>query len=143
MKRLSKISPRLEELCDKIIDPILSIPPWSLGYPSSLAQSSYYPDSNTITKDEIRAVSEALASQSIYPENTRIRKVGLPNDTIFEVLTASANSGTSPRKISLSHSRGTIRIIYGDHAEEMGKICQCLEDASKYAANNNQKLFLS
>jgi dipeptidyl-peptidase-3 len=143
LERLSKKSPKLESLCEKIAAPILSIPPWSLGYPSNSAQSSYYPDSVTITKDEIRAVSQSLGDHSIYPENTRIRKIVEAGKPVFEILTASARTEVEIKEWELPELQATVRFKYGDHAKEMTKICECLAKASEFAANENQRLFIA
>lgn len=57
-----------------------------LGYPSAGHVSTYYPDSPSITKEEIAGVSDFLEGKGLLPENTRIRKT----DDGFEVLIASA-----------------------------------------------------
>ncbi|KAJ3553333.1 hypothetical protein NPX13_g10908 [Xylaria arbuscula] len=83
-------SSRLGELYAEIAEPIYSVPPYSLGYPSTVTQSSYYPGNHHMTKEEISAVSKVLEERSIFPENTRIRKCD--NGTDFEVLIASVES---------------------------------------------------
>jgi dipeptidyl-peptidase III len=37
----------------------------------------------------------------------------------------------------------TLRILKGDHSEELEKICSSMAEARKHAANENQRLFLS
>lgn len=41
LQRLSSISQKTKESLDKIIGPLLAVPPFSLGYPGKSAQSAY------------------------------------------------------------------------------------------------------
>jgi dipeptidyl-peptidase-3 len=43
LKTLAARSPKLKKLYDEIAEEMFSIPPFSLGHPSDLAQSAYYP----------------------------------------------------------------------------------------------------
>lgn len=65
-------------------------PPFSLGYPSETAQSSYYPG-NDIREEDVMMVSKVLEQNSIFPENTRLQKAD--DGTGFEVLLASVEGG--------------------------------------------------
>jgi len=114
-----------------------------LGYPGDFAQSAYYPGPGIISKDEIAVVSQAMEDNSLFPENTRIRKAkstGTPN---FEVLQASVEQDELDHALSLPGSEGIVRIIRGDHAHELARICSSLAEASKFAANDNQRSFIS
>ena len=143
LTKLAAKSLKLKKLHEEIAEPILSTPPFSLGYPGDLAQSAYYPGLCIISKDEIAVVSRALEDRSIFPENTRIRKVKSNGLSVFEVLQASTEKDVTPQEISLPGSKGTVRIIRQDHSEELAHICSSLAEASKYAANENQTSFLS
>ena len=134
MAKLARVSPRLKALHDDIVTPMIAKPPFSLGFPSDLAQSAYYPGDQRIIKDEIALVSQALEDRSIYPENTRIRKIQSLGQPIFEVLQASVRQNSSIQEFSLRDSKGTVRIICGDHAKELDLICRSLAEASEYAS---------
>lgn len=143
MKKLAALTPKLKKLYDDIAEPILSTPPFSLGYPGDFSQSAYYPGPCVISVDEIALVSRALEDNLVFPENTRIRKVesiGLP---VFEVLQASIEKDVTAQEIVLPDLKGVMRIIRQDHSEELAQICVSLVEASKYAANENQKTFIS
>lgn len=134
MAKLAEVSPRLKAIHNDIVTPMMARPPFSLGFPSDLAQSAYYPGDHRMSKDEIALVSRALEDQSIYPENTRIRKVHSLEHPIFEVLQASVQQDDFAQEFSLRDSDGTLRIIRGDHAKELDLICHSLAEASKHAS---------
>lgn len=134
MAKLAGVSPRLKALHDDIAAPMMAQPPFSLGFPSDLAQSAYYPGEQWISKDEIALVSQALEDQSIYPENTRIQKVQSSRGPTFEVFQASVQRDVSPPEFSLRDSKGTLRLVRGDHAKELDLICRSLAEASKHAS---------
>lgn len=134
MAKLVGVSPRLKALHEDIVIPMMAKPPFSLGFPSDLAQSAYYPGNQLMNKDEIALVSQVLEDRSIYPENTRIQKLQTLEQPIFEVLQASVHKDNSAQEFSLGDSKGTLRIIRGDHAKELDLICLSLAEASKYAS---------
>lgn len=123
---------------------MISTPPFSLGFPGSLTQSAYYPGPATISKEEVAIVSKALEERLVFPENTRIRKIiSKSGVTDFEVLKASIEKGSSSEEFTLPDSGATVRVIGGDHSEELNQINSCLAKASTYAANEAQKRFIS
>lgn len=79
----------------------------------------------------------------IFPENTRIRKVASSPTPIFEVLQASIEKDTQIQDFVLPGSSGLVRLVRGDHSEELECICSALSQASDHAANDTQKLFIS
>ncbi|KAH8813356.1 peptidase family M49-domain-containing protein [Xylogone sp. PMI_703] len=133
----------ISSLCDVISEQMLSIPPFSLGYPGIASQSAYYPSEIPITAGEIDIVSRALEERSIYPENTRIRKTNPQGAIVYDILQASVDTDTEPLQFQLENSTNIIRIIRGDHSKELQEICNALNEASKYAANDTQRKFLS
>ncbi len=120
-----------------------TIPPYGLGFPSDTAQSAYYPGDTAITRDEIAAVSRSLEEYSIFPENTRIRKVSSPKEHTFEVLRASVEHDTEPSVLDIPSLGATMKVIAGDHSEELARICASLSEAKRYVANEKQEHFLS
>ena len=118
-----------------------------LGYPDQGHLSNYYPDSPTITKDEIDAVGTYLSAKEVLPENTRLRK--LPNGN-FELLIASgidnpplndidSAGGAIEFQLDGSLQGRRLRLVYGDHREEMAKIALHMKQASLAAADDRQK----
>jgi dipeptidyl-peptidase III len=140
--RVSSISSVATELYRQLADSILVEQPSSLGFPSDVAQSSYYLGDLRISREEIAAVSKTLEENSIYPENTRIRKTILRDKVVFDVLQGSAIVDREFRELQGPNSI-VIHIIRGDHSRELNLICDCLEAARKYAANSRQEKIIS
>ncbi|KAI0545209.1 dipeptidyl peptidase III [Xylaria curta] len=122
---------------ETIIEPMISGPPFVLGYPSECAQSTYYPGDEKITKEEISLVSKVLENHGIEPENTRLQKVVAEGHPIFEVLQASTNDQFLEQWDRVD-GLGTVRIRGGDHASELTKVCQSLRRAREYTENETQ-----
>lgn len=139
LRRLASKSPKLLELFDKISLSIISIPPYGLGYPSDITQSAYYMGSG-ITEHDIQMVSKVLERNSIFPENTRIRKAEKSGD--FEVLLASVEHTDLDRSFRLPDGKGIVTLMRGDHSSHLERVCAELSEAVKYAANDRQRAFL-
>lgn len=69
---LTSKSPRAKRLANDCLDSMFSSRPGILGYPSSAAQSTYYP--NPIAVQEVQMVSDMMVQNGIGVENTRIVK---------------------------------------------------------------------
>lgn len=143
LAKLSKKSPKLEVLYERISSAITTVPPYGLGFPSDTAQSTYYLGDSVITQNEIAAISRWLEEHSILPENTRIQKLSCPKAHTFEVLQASIEQDAEPAEFELPALSTTIKVKRGDHSEQLVKICASLSQAKNYAANEKQELFLS
>ncbi|KAJ5403815.1 Dipeptidyl-peptidase 3 [Penicillium cosmopolitanum] len=102
-----------------------------LGYPASGHMTTYYPDSPSITKDEITAVGDLMEKKGLALENTRLRKTSSGD---FELLIASGLEGSLKGK--------TLRLVFGDYLEEMAKVAHSIKRAELNAANDNQKRML-
>ncbi|KAI2623210.1 dipeptidyl peptidase III [Hypoxylon sp. NC1633] len=139
LKKLASKSSKLSKIYAEIQDSITSIPPFTLGYPGTLAQSSYYPG-EPLGKEEIALVSKHLDAHSIFPENTRVRKTV---DGTFEVLQASVASVEPAVPLDAPQSTARVSLVRGDHAEELKKVCENLSNAAKFAANDCQRKYLA
>ena len=120
---------------------MFSIPSYGLGFPNEQAQSAYYPEGD-ITKDEVAQVSRALEERSVYPENTRIRKIRDGPTVRYQVLQASVETTKVTEEINLVTGE-TIEIVRGDHAAKLAEICSCLSEAAEFANNDTQRMYLS
>ncbi|KAL9113509.1 MAG: hypothetical protein Q9187_007602 [Circinaria calcarea] len=140
LRRICTRSTKATELYNAVSEPMYARRPSSLGFPSKVAQSSYYPGDLCLTRQEIDQVSKELEVASIYPENTRITKVNANGKTIYNVLQASVekNDGHS-QKISSQDSSISLYLLRGDHSEELSRVCSSLEKAKQYAANGLQR----
>lgn len=114
------------------------------GYPGHM--STYYPDSPSITKEEITLVGDFLDQRRLLPENTRLRKTEKGD---FEVLIASAVKSPPAEARDLGDvtqweldgqlNGKTVSLIFGDHIEEMAKIALNIKKAEQEAANEIQR----
>ncbi|KAL6695360.1 peptidase family M49 domain-containing protein [Trichoderma pleuroticola] len=139
--KLAGVSPKTKAGLDKIIDRLLAVPPFSLGYPGKSAQSGYYPTEEPITRDDIAKVSDIMNKKSIGPENIRVRKILKDGKPVLQLLQASAE--THLPKNDDNELVDGIFLVRGDHSEELAKICSDLEMAKKYAGNDKQTEFLT
>lgn len=134
LQKIAAIFPEAKDGLERIIEPLLAVPPFSLGYPSNNAQSAYYPGAEPISQQEIAKVSEIMEQRSIGLENTRIRKLVEDGKPIYQLLQASAETGTS-NNTSQELTDGTF-LVKGDHAEELLQVCLALEKAQEYVSNS-------
>lgn len=115
-----------------------------LGYPDQGHVTAYYPDSASITKQEIAAVSDFFESKKLLPENTRMRKTTSGD---FEILIASAQHDPSQSSRDLPQSSYDLSgelsgkkasLVYGGYSDSMQKVAAALDKAKEYAANETQ-----
>ncbi|KAK8115951.1 hypothetical protein PG984_012453 [Apiospora sp. TS-2023a] len=139
---LAARSPYLNTLYAEFKDAIFAVPPFSLGFPGERAQSEYYPGPFVVTKEDAEYVSRYMDAQKIYPENTRLRK---RNDGSLEILQAAVLSGVTMlhEGQSASSSAPSVKLLRGDHVRELETICEHLQKAAEYAANDTQRKFLA
>ncbi|KAL1882739.1 hypothetical protein VTK73DRAFT_1259 [Phialemonium thermophilum] len=118
-----------------------------LGFVDDGHMTTYYPDSPSITKDEIGAVASWMQEKGLLPENTRLRKTKENN---FELLIASARSsppeegGDIGKETEFTIQDGpfqgrTILLVYGDHAHEMKAAAEFVRKAADNAENETQR----
>lgn len=121
----------------------MTVPPFSLGFPSQVAQSMYYPceDEVKLTRDEIEEVSRAMELHGVYPENTRITRSrnGTKKSTFLVLQASSGNPYLNERTFPLEEGESEIILKPGDHAAELSKICDELQQAQEFAANDIQR----
>ena len=121
-----------------------------LGYPEGGHLTTYYPDSPNITKDEITAIGDHMESVGLPLENTRLRKTSSGD---FELLIASGVTHPPARDRDLGETDSweldgnlkgkKLRLVFGDHQEEMAKIAHSIKQASLNSANDTQKKMLN
>ncbi|KID94054.1 dipeptidyl peptidase III, partial [Metarhizium majus ARSEF 297] len=143
LRKMAGISPDAATALDKIIDPLLSNSPFSLGFPDGNSQSNYYPGEEQITKEDIAAVAKVMEKHSIEPENTRVLKITDGTKPTFEILQASAVTSTITDHLDGDELETTIRVKRGDHATDMSNICSALAEAVKHATSAKQASLLS
>ncbi|EKJ79605.1 hypothetical protein FPSE_00290 [Fusarium pseudograminearum CS3096] len=131
-------SPTAPDLLERVIEPMLSGPPYVLGYPSERAQSAYYPGDEKISKEEISSVSKAMEEHKIEPENTRLQKVMVAGRAEFRILQASTDNFPKKHLCDIN-GLGSIYIQSGDHVAELGQVCDALNKAKDYTENDIQR----
>lgn len=117
-----------------------------LGYPEDGHMTTYYPDSPTITKEEITLIGDFLEKKKLLLENTRLRKT---KNGDFELLIASAQKDPAGSDRDVGDVSGwplegklegkNLALVYGDYTEELAKISESAKQASMVAANDTQK----
>ncbi len=113
-----------------------------LGYPESGHMTTYYPDSPDITKEEIGAIGDFLEKKKLLLENTRLQKTESGD---FELLIASGVTSPPAADKDLGDveefelegklRRKKLKLVFGDHLEEMARIAVEMKRAGKEAAN--------
>ncbi|KAI9887412.1 MAG: hypothetical protein M1823_000749 [Watsoniomyces obsoletus] len=116
-----------------------------LGYIDDGHVSQYYPDSPTITKEDIISIGEFVGARGLALYNTRLRKT-LEGD--FDLLIASVDTAPPADGGDMGPQtewelEGTLkgkklRLVYGDHSQELEYISRAIEGAQKHAANETQ-----
>ena len=89
-------------------------------------------------------VSDMMVQSSIGVENTRIVKnpqADYEMEHTFDILQASVEKDSEPRLIGrLQSGLGVqVRLLRGDHCQELGRVNEALAEATKYCANEAQK----
>jgi len=117
-----------------------------LGFVDDGHQTTYYPESPSISKDEITAVAKWMGDKGLLPENTRLRKT---QDGIFEILIASAVTEVPTEGSDIGKEteyaledgplKGkTVKLVFGDYASEMAAITGYIQKAAENAENETQ-----
>ncbi|OJD38748.1 dipeptidyl peptidase iii [Diplodia corticola] len=150
LKALATLTPESLQQYERFKDDIFadkSVESMHLGYPDAGHLSTYYPDSPSITKDEITTISDFLESKRLLPENTRVRKT----KDGFEVLIASSLSSPSKDQRDIPESEWELdgklkgkklKLVFGDYSKEMATIADAIKKARQYASNDTEKSML-
>ncbi|KAM3477702.1 hypothetical protein MY5147_002552 [Beauveria neobassiana] len=121
-----------------IMQPLLAVPPFGLGYSTDNAASAYYPGTERISHEKAAKVSKVMAAHAIEPENTRLQKFVVGGKPLYHVLQASVETDERPQRLA-----NDVYLVRGDHAKELRSVVSSLGEASKYVANDKQSAFLS
>ncbi|EXJ71740.1 uncharacterized protein A1O5_05549 [Cladophialophora psammophila CBS 110553] len=133
---MASISIDADTTIQKVIDPMLSIPLFSLSFPDDKNQSNLYPREAPITESENSAISMLMSQLSSKPENTRIPKITTGSRLAFEIILTSADTFVV-NYLPSSDLKADVRTVAGDHAA-MSKICADFEAAVPHVANQRQ-----
>lgn len=142
LQKLSAASETTRRLLKQLNPSIFTSQPSTLGLPGSNAQSTYYKTSVPITREEVTEITDVLVKSGIDPENTRIVRTTTGHHVTVNVLQGSVEQDPTPKIISDSPDR-TIRLVRGDHSEELQRICKFLEKASDHTEDTTKRLYIS
>lgn len=142
LRKIASISLAATAALEKVIEPMLSTTPTTLG----LSDSTYYLGDAKITRDEIAAIARTMERHAFEPENTRVRKRMDEKKVVYVILQASAQSnaaledhlkGSAIPIMVLQQSDGdqqlndaTIRLERGDHRRRCPKSVNILSRPS-------------
>ncbi|KAF1738926.1 putative dipeptidyl peptidase 3 [Beauveria bassiana] len=138
LQKVATISAAATERLSTIMQPLLAVPPFGLGYSTDNAASAYYPGTERISHEEVAKVSKVMAAHAIEPENTRLQKFVVGEKPLYHVLQASVETDERPQRLA-----NDVYLVRGDHAKELRSVVSSLGEASKYVANDKQSAFLS
>lgn len=88
-------------------------------------------------------ISRVMEQHRIYPENTRVMKIETEDTLAYDILQASVETDTEPKILSNNIFDARVRLVRGDHANELSQICKHLAEAAKYAASPRQQIIIS
>lgn len=110
-----------------------------LGLGEDKGVSAYY--SSNVTMDDAKLVGRFMEARKLSPYNTRLFKL---EDGSFELRQASAEGGPAPGfEEPVEFEGAVIRVVRGDHGALMARAADNLEQAAKYAANDEQRAMLA
>lgn len=116
-----------------------------LGYPEGGHMTTYYPDSNSITKEEITLIGSFLEKKGLLLENTRLRKTSTGD---FQLLIASGLESPSSTDWDVDANEWNLEdklqgkkltLVFGDHHKELAEIAESIKQAGLNADNDIQK----
>ncbi|KAJ5690133.1 hypothetical protein N7462_004525 [Penicillium macrosclerotiorum] len=128
-------------LWEQIQGLMFQLPPFGLGPPGKLTQSSYYPGmEERFFHEDTLLVSGIMNELSILPENTRLMRVtGAEGIETLDILQASENENIlTCNHTNTAFANKTIRLKTGDHARELLQINVYLRKALDYVSNSSQ-----
>lgn len=118
------ISPAALDLCKQCAPAICASTPSHLGYPSRIAQSSYYVGQVQITREEIDELAPLLVKAKIRPRHSRVCKdldeTGA--HVVFDILQASVDRSDSPESLGTLSNGAPVTSTKGDHSLELDNI---------------------
>ncbi|CZT10491.1 uncharacterized protein RAG0_14944 [Rhynchosporium agropyri] len=96
-----------------------------------------------MSKEDIGNVSKFPSGQGLELQNTRLRKNKSSPDS-FDFLAASIDnlSAVNETVYHIPESGTKVRLMYGDHAETLSKVCTSISSALEYVRNDQETQYL-
>lgn len=118
--------------------------PNSLGFAGPFTQTTYYLGEDCLaSREDITLISNLMEDAPILPENTRLRKNYASGINRYDILQASVEENESVIKSNDESSTiDQIRLVRGDHKEELQRVCRYLREAMQCTSNSTQHQML-
>ena len=127
LRTIAQIAESTHTIFASIETPMFSSQTSSLDFPDDKSQSCYYPGEHVISPEEMSLVSKWMEEHKIRPENTRMHKTFVDGRCVYELLLASVEKNVGQEKSTkLPGSEASIRLVKGDHSDELLAICHSL-----------------
>lgn len=117
--------------------------PNSLGPPGPLTQTTYYLGEDCLaSREDINAISSLMEDNAILSENTRLKKhqSGKHSYGMLQASVEESEHILESKNVPLAIDQ--VRLVRGDHKEELQRVCHYLQEAKKYASNATQHRML-
>ncbi|KAL4874337.1 dipeptidyl peptidase III [Aspergillus karnatakaensis] len=140
--RLASRHAAAQKILSGVIEPMYGQPPNGLGLPGPLTQTTYYLGDDCLSSPgDISSISKLTEDLSIHPENTRLERYQYSGVDCYDILQASVDESImlfdTTTEPLLNDKR--VRLVRGDHKDELDQICKCLRRAYKHASNPAQQ----
>ncbi|KAL5332916.1 dipeptidyl peptidase III [Aspergillus crustosus] len=131
-----------QKLLGLVIESMFRQPPNNLGSHGLLTQTTYNLGDDCLTNTEdVFCISHIMEKFSIHPENTRLERYQDSGVDCYDILQASVDESVMDCDSSNMPAFGNkrVRLVRGDHKDELDQICKYLRRAYKYASNPAQQ----
>lgn len=142
--KLASPSTTATSIFERIRGPMFSETPNSLGPAGPFTQTTYYLGEDCLaSREDIAVISNLIEDVPVLPENTRLRKNYTAGTNSYDILQASVEeTETNIKSNDKSSTIDQIRLVRGDHKEELQRVCHYLREAMQYSSNSAQHQML-
>ncbi|KFY38170.1 hypothetical protein V495_06710 [Pseudogymnoascus sp. VKM F-4514 (FW-929)] len=140
-----QISEKSMALFELAKERLFSLEPSSLGFPDQNGASGYFLGSSTPTQREIESIQNFLLAEGHLLQNSRFEKDLVDGAAVYTIRVASVLTdalGGIKQTYTLLNPERRINFIYGDHSSPLKILIQHLQEAIKYARNEEQESYL-
>lgn len=142
--KLASPSTAARSILERIIDPMFAEIPNGLGPAGPFTQTTYYLGEDCLaSREDINVISNLMEDVLVLPENTRLKKNYSPGTNSYDILQASVEeTETVIKSNDKSSTIDQIRLVRGDHKEELQRVYRYLREAMQYTSNSTQQQIL-
>lgn len=144
LAKLASLSKTASGIFSRIKEPMFAETSSSLGAPGPYTQTAYYlGDECLASREDVNAISTIVEENAILPENTRLRRCDTGGKSRYEILQASIEEDEYVlRSKDKTSTISQVRIVKGDHKEQLEQVCHYLQEALEHTSNPTQQLML-